>query len=408
MPSLTGPAVTMMLGRNSFSKTDSGLTFATTILVFSPRLLSKRPMASPTPTLRSSAERASASYLSSLSSLHRIIELDLGLIESAAGIGGLLDQAPQLDQRDRPVLFLQALNKIESPDQAADLLGRAAAGLHVSILLTRDDQESGGIAQAQPSACRSERRYSGTGALPGAMRTKRWRGGLGLGRCRRGRCRPDRTSNRRNAIRNVKERYACRRAKVELLLRHHDECAFIQAGFEFVIKIITGILISAALGWSVWMMISSWNSRATIPAERPLSAGISLSAWFVIGAIVTSIVLGFLDDLEVDFLAAAHDQTQTVRTTERAADAGHSQLIGNDADRPGRIAVYRDFDLFPERMVGFDHQLIGKPSQWKARLDLEIDPVAARGNAADCSRSFFASGVCVGLEDRRSARADLE
>ena len=79
-----------------------------------------------------------------------MIELEFGLLETAPGAGRVLDQAPQVDQRRRPVpLVVQPLDEIVAADQAADLPLRAAARLDVSELLARDDQDGCGIAQVR-------------------------------------------------------------------------------------------------------------------------------------------------------------------------------------------------------------------------------------------------------------------
>ena len=101
------------------------------------------PSASSTPTFRSSALSARASYFISASAFSATSNLIFDLLGPAARGGRVLDQAAQVDQRQRPALIAEPLDQVEAAAQAAELPRGAAAGLEVAVLLARDDQRPG-------------------------------------------------------------------------------------------------------------------------------------------------------------------------------------------------------------------------------------------------------------------------
>ena len=98
MPSFTGPAVTTMLGRKSFSKTASGLNIGDDDLGLFAQVIVEEPHGLADADLEVIGREGQSVVLEQLERLDGIVELDLGLLESAAGIGGVFDQAAQVDR----------------------------------------------------------------------------------------------------------------------------------------------------------------------------------------------------------------------------------------------------------------------------------------------------------------------
>ena len=69
--------------------------------------------------------------------------LILACSEPAAGAGGVLDQAAQVDQGERPLLGPEPLDQVVTAEQAALLTLGAPAGLEVAVLLARDQHGPG-------------------------------------------------------------------------------------------------------------------------------------------------------------------------------------------------------------------------------------------------------------------------
>jgi hypothetical protein len=67
--------------------------------------------------------------------------LELGLLETPSGAGGVLDQAAEVDQRERPALALEPLDEVIPADQAAELPPGAPAGFEIPVHLARDHED---------------------------------------------------------------------------------------------------------------------------------------------------------------------------------------------------------------------------------------------------------------------------
>ena len=102
--------------------------------------------------------------------LERDVKLELRLLEASPGPGGVLDQAAQVEQRERPFLLVaEPLDQVVAAFQAAELALGAAARLEVAELLARDDQRPGRGRPVGEQLCASGRRRRDDGAGRGRL-----------------------------------------------------------------------------------------------------------------------------------------------------------------------------------------------------------------------------------------------
>ena len=209
----------------------------------------------------------------------------LRLLEPAPGAGGVFDQASQVDERGRPVSFVQSLDQVVAANQAPFLILGAAARLHVAVLLARDEQDRGGLPQRAQDVFRLGPR-SDRGLVTGAAGAADFgAAGLVVDRAA-GRAGPPGWSSIRHrpAPARTMRRSTRRGSRFDSSLwildpvdSSQDSCPAVgshrsarvsraaQPAAEFEIKMLTGIFISPALGWSVLRMMSPSTGPAAVP-----------------------------------------------------------------------------------------------------------------------------------------------